>query len=157
MSVIAWDPSYAKPVAYAYRVPGAGWKAADLPASAVWRGGLTRVFEAAKFHGVEYCVIEHAYLAQNVKVTMGLSEVRGALRAWAGTVGMKVRLVRAVEWKQVLVRSGRAPKGRAAQKKAAREVAALEVGCTLNEDQSEAVCMVLWAEAMLRQHRLDAA
>ena len=154
--VIAFDPSYAKPVAYAYRT-GPSWVTAELAAPAVWRGGLTPIFHEAQERGVTCCVIEHSFVGKNIRVAQGLSEVRGAIRAWAGTVGMRVRLVRAAEWKKVLAVSGYIPKGRDAQKRRARMVAAEEVGRALNEDQSEAVCMVMWAEAMLRQDRLGAA
>ena len=145
MTCIGIDPSYAKPVAYAYRW-GRCWVVGSVePEELWWR--LEEVMERAKERAVTRCVIEDGFIGANSQVGMRLAQMRGGLEFKAQGLGLATRLVAPATWQRVLEVNGHRPRVHREIVTVARWRAQLETGKTLGEDESVAVCLAVWGEA----------
>jgi len=143
MNCIGIDPSYAKPVAYAY-------KAGD-----VWHGGEFDVYamevpslEEAKVNGVTTAIIEDGYVGCNMKVSMRLSEARARIEVLCQRLGWDIVRVAPTTWHSVLAVNGHVPKDRASLKAQSKLRATAEIGKPVkSDDLADAICLAVWGAA----------
>jgi len=144
------DPSYAKPIACAYRT-GKVWQLFELDPKEP--NNWYEDFVVVKHNGVERVVIEGGFVGVNSKVALGLERVRGNLEIVARQAGFTwVRDVAPATWQTAMLSQGHwTPKVHAEIAKQAALRARCELGkqadfCKLTEDMTCAICIAAWGE-----------
>jgi len=156
--VIAFDPAYAKPIAYAYRTAENEWRVGSIEFPD-WHH-LARVLKACALENEPQrleCVIEAGFVGKNPKTALGLAAVRGAITAFAQIRGdYRVSEVPWCIWTDAAAISGQLPQTSEQAITHARYCARLELAqhdlsaSRLTADECVAVCICLWGEARPR-------
>jgi Holliday junction resolvasome RuvABC endonuclease subunit len=103
MSVIGIDPSYSKPIAWAYQADRT-WVVGSVDHRAI--AEFRDVFRAAVDSGVTACVIEDGFVGKNPRVALRLAEARGELRAYADRYDLPLTLVHPKTWQAACLSQG---------------------------------------------------
>ena len=106
--VIAFDPSYAKPLACAYR-NNVGELMVDSFPPYEWGNLIDHMDYTMCRQKTEYCVIEGGHLGKNPRVALKLAEMRGGITAIASTLGYAVAQVPWRVWVPTVAVNGYVP------------------------------------------------
>jgi Holliday junction resolvasome RuvABC endonuclease subunit len=143
---IGIDPSYAKPIAWAY-CAGTWEIGAVQPGSLHLFGD---VFRAARDRGVTRVVIEAGYVGRNPHVATMLERMRGRLMELSFSVGLAVEMVHPKTWQAACLSVGRhEPQRHAEIARLAKYRAMGLTGLRLDEDRAVAVCLAEWGDSTL--------